>query len=79
MDVWVDKCPVFGVKFRPGQTPMQTAKESSKTSPSLDRIDPKKGYVPGNIQIISTFANYIKSFATASEVQKVADWMKENR
>jgi hypothetical protein len=40
-------------------------------SPSLDRIDPTKGYVRGNIWIISHKANRIKSDATHEELKLV--------
>jgi len=45
-------------------------------SPSLDRIIPSKGYVPGNVEIISQRANQIKSDATVEEVGKVYQYMK---
>lgn len=57
-------CPILGISI-----------ESSKvfgpldSSPSLDRINPKKGYVKGNIRIISNRANRIKSDATIDEVK----------
>ena len=37
-------------------------------SPSLDRIDARKGYVPGNVEIISHRANMIKSNSTVEEL-----------
>jgi hypothetical protein len=42
-------------------------------SPSIDRIIPELGYVPGNIRVISMRANSLKSNATADELQRVLD------
>lgn len=62
-----DKCPVFGVPFVIGT--------KSKWNPSLDRIIPDKGYVKGNITVISVRANSIKNDATPDELRKVADYV----
>ncbi len=51
-----DICPVFGV-------PME--------SPSLDRIDSSKGYVKGNVRVISLRANTLKNDATIQELEMV--------
>ena len=40
-------------------------------SPSVDRIDPKKGYVKGNVRVISSRANLLKNDATIEELQLV--------
>ena len=72
---YVEHCPALGIKLvYPGRggTGRGHVRHDSAT---IDRIDPSKGYVPGNVQIISMKANSIKSFATAEEVQRVADWM----
>jgi hypothetical protein len=39
---------------------------------SLDRIDNTKGYVPGNVVVVSYRANRIKSDATAQELLRIA-------
>lgn len=63
-------CPVFDVPFVWGEG-------LNDYSPSIDRIDASKGYERGNICIISTLANRIKSNATPEQIQRVADFTKE--
>jgi len=58
-------CPVLGVRLKQG---VGTA---CPESPSLDRIVPSKGYVSGNVRVISYRANTLKSNATADEMRKV--------
>lgn len=64
-------CPVLGLKLR-----MELGHRMAKdTSLSLDRIDNSRGYVPGNVRVISMRANTIKSDATAAELRAVADYV----
>lgn len=65
-----DFCPVLGIPIRPGDGKLHDY------SPTLDRLSPDKGYVPGNVLVISYRANRIKNNGTAEEVMKVAEWMK---
>ena len=64
-------CPFLGVELRLGQ-----GLGPKPYSPTLDRIDPKKGYVPGNVIVICHRANSIKNNATADEIEKVANWLQ---
>ncbi len=65
-------CPILLV-------PLVNNKGSSKSnSPTLDRIDPKLGYVKGNVQVISMLANLMKQDATADKLLLFANWIKEN-
>ena len=75
-------CPILGIKLTSYKG--EGKKGLQPDSPTLDRIIPEKGYIPGNIQIISGRANMIKNDATPSELQAVADYVhscyvQENR
>ena len=66
-----DKCPVFGTTFK-----FRGNGVLGPSSPSIDRIDPAKGYVEGNIVIVSLKANQIKNAFTLKDIRMVADWME---
>lgn len=70
-NIMTDTCPIFGTEFK-----FIGNKTSKGDSPSLDKVDPIKGYVVGNIEIISMKANVIKQNATSTEIFKVAEWLK---
>ena len=63
-------CPVFGT---PLEWSLQRAAQSITlgNSPSLDRIVPERGYVKGNVWIISHRANTIKNDASHEELKLV--------
>lgn len=63
-------CPALGIKLE------QTDGLPGDCSPSLDRIIPELGYVPGNIMVISRRANVIKQNADWVEIRMVSDWLK---
>lgn len=60
-------CPLLGIKLFPG------TKDNYRSSPSLDRIDPTKGYIKGNVNVISSIANTMKSNATKQELLTFAN------
>ena len=68
------RCPVFGMKLE-----RKVGKGGQLHSPTLDRIDNAKGYVPGNVAVISKHANNLKSNGTAAEHQRIAKWMLSPR
>lgn len=45
-------------------------------SPSLDRIIPSLGYIPGNVAVICFRCNTIKGNATVAEMKQVLSWME---
>jgi hypothetical protein len=67
-----DNCPVFGNPFK-----FRGNGVLGPNSPSIDRISPAKGYVEGNIVIVSLKANQIKNAFTAADIRRVAEWMEE--
>ena len=60
-------CPVLQIKLEwkslPGGNPAK---------PSIDRIDPDKGYTLDNIVVVSWRVNDLKADATIEELQKLA-------
>jgi hypothetical protein len=57
-----ETCPILEVPIVVG------TKGDYEYSPSIDRIDNSKGYIKGNVQIISKKANSMKNSATPTEL-----------
>jgi hypothetical protein len=62
-------CPLLGIKL----TYAASGHNNAADGVSLDRIEPEKGYVAGNVWVISHRANRIKNDATAEELRMIAD------
>tara|TARA_R100001510_G_scaffold17317_1_gene14618 strand:- start:79 stop:456 length:378 start_codon:yes stop_codon:yes gene_type:complete len=65
-----EKCPILGTPFKVGL-------DNWQNSPSLDRIDNRRGYEKGNVIVVCTMANSIKNQATPSQIKKVADFYEK--
>lgn len=71
-DIIIPKyCPILGIELickngKPG---------GHKNSPSLDKIDPSKGYTKDNVQVISHLANMMKAHATNEEMINFSKWV----
>lgn len=63
-------CPILGLPL----FQITGKKGGGANSPSLDRIEPEAGYVPGNIVVISNRANRLKSDATIEELRSIASF-----
>ena len=62
------KCPVLGIPLVP------YSGSCNHNSPTIDRIDNSKGYVRGNIIVVSFRANSLKNNATMSELRRIVDF-----
>lgn len=62
-------CPLLGI---PLKHHVGDGKGPRDDTPSLDRLVPRLGYVPGNVWVISNRANRIKADATADELALVS-------
>lgn len=68
-----DHCPILGIAVN-----MNSGRSGAyRNSPSLDRKDNSKGYIKGNIWVVSQLANAMKGAASIEELQKFADWVNQ--
>lgn len=63
-------CPILGIPLFQSTG----SKGGGQNSPSLDKIEPERGYVPGNIIVISNRANRLKSDASIEELRAIASF-----
>ena len=63
-------CPVLGIPLTPNSG------KRTDSSPSLDKIIPSLGYVPGNVDVISFRANTLKNSASLEELVKIVQYLK---
>jgi len=66
-----EKCPILNVPLKLG------TRENYEYTPSLDRIDNSKGYIKGNIQVISKKANSMKNSASVEELKAFSAWINK--
>lgn len=67
------KCPILKIPIILGK------RIHCKNSPTLDRIDNRKGYIKGNVLVISYKANTMKSNATPKQLRKLSKWVFKNK
>ena len=70
-EIWTGECPIFHTSLSRNHKG-----RGSSNSAHLDRIDPNKGYVKGNVAWISGRANRIKYNASIEELKQIVDWME---
>jgi hypothetical protein len=63
-----ETCPLLGIPIV-----IQPKKGYHPNSPSLDKIIPEKGYIKGNVWVISSRANTLKNDATLQELKTLVE------
>jgi hypothetical protein len=64
-----ENCPILDVVLTKGDG-------YSPNAMSLDRVDNNKGYIPGNVRVISRKANIMKSSLTMDVLEKIIKYIK---
>ena len=67
-------CPVLKKPFEMGSKLGKT----KSMAPSLDKIIPNKGYIRGNIVVISDIVNRLKSDASLEDLKKILNFYIKN-
>jgi len=65
-------CPIFGMEIG-------ILRGGTNSSASLDRLNNNRGYVPGNIAVVSWRANRMRGNATLEELRAVYKFYSKNR
>jgi hypothetical protein len=79
-DIVIPKtCPVLGISLFARIGAGRSNRDQVENSPSLDRIDNGKGYIPNNIAVISMRANMIKNNATLAELKAIVAYMEASQ
>lgn len=68
--IWTGVCPISGVPL------LLTTDRSDENAAELDRFDPLKGYVQGNVTYISRRMNRLKNSASLKELKQIMEWME---
>ena len=63
-------CPVLGISIQ------RDNKKVNDNSPALDRVDNMKGYIKGNVAVISYRANRLKGDASVSDLKALLKYAR---
>lgn len=73
-----ERCPILGIPMSFGLGGgMSMGLAVRDTRYSIDRIDNSKGYIPGNVIVVSYRANRLKSDARISELREIVRFYDE--
>ena len=71
---WPTHCPILGIELCYERDKKKPHRDDY---PTFDRWENSKGYVPGNVFIVSWRANRMKWHSTAEELEAILRYMKE--
>lgn len=69
-----NKCPILGYTMKPTQNGVSG---QGKYSPSLDRINPRLGYIKGNVEWVCSLANSMMTDAEGTDLLRFAKWINK--
>ena len=61
-------CPILGYKMKVANINL------GKLSPTLDRINPRLGYIKGNVEFVTNIANLMMTSANGRDIKKFVKW-----
>jgi hypothetical protein len=65
-------CPILNIE-------LQVGGKLRDNSPSVDKIIPSLGYIPGNVAIISMKANRMKSDSSVEDLRKIISYIEDRQ
>jgi hypothetical protein len=68
---WIEFCPIMDIKID-----YYTTEFRKHNTASFDRRDPNKGYIKGNVFIISNIANMRKSDLNVQQIERLLNYVK---
>ena len=66
-------CPILNIKLGP----VSSSIKERDSSPSVDRIDTTKGYIKGNVRVISFRANACKADMTIEDIERLYLYVRD--
>lgn len=73
-----NKCAITGVELNWTPMPVSKQRECPPDRASLDKINPKKGYIKTNVQLVTDFSNRMKYTYSIEEILRFCKLVSNN-